>query len=297
MRAQARPGWTRWCARSPRPTRPFCTPCRATATRPSRCCAGSAPTATARPWPSLLSTLDIARDDRELLEAAVANGLGGAPGSTHQWLLEYDIAAQRLEMIRTCVLPYVLATPGKQLFAALKRYEYRAIVANTPVQDAGALHAALSAARAGTEPEALDDSAIAGRDGAPVRLLMPNAVFNVALRLAWQAPSLPARAARTPRTGRPGRGAGRAGQGGAGVPDADPSRLSDGRRRELHAPDLPHPERIRRALRVGQLPGPGQGLVRARFRHLHALLSRRAGACMAAAKRRSSARSTISART
>lgn len=142
---------------------------------------------------ALLSTLDIARDDHPMLDAAIGGALGGAPWSTHQWMLDYDIPAQRLEMIKTCVLPFIAGTPGKQLFGALKRYEFYAIAANRPLLDADALHAAIAAARLEQEgaPPPLDSTALAERaqQDAPVRLLMPNEVFNVLLRLAWRAPA------------------------------------------------------------------------------------------------------------
>jgi len=136
---------------------------------------------------NLLSNLEIARDDRPMLEAAIHGGLGGAPWTTHQWLVDYDVPAQRVEMIRTCVLPYIAALPGKQLFGALKVYEAQAIAANRPLLDGEAIDALLSAARGAPMPSAeAVPAAVQGRG--PVRLLMPNETFNVLLRLAWRAP-------------------------------------------------------------------------------------------------------------
>ncbi len=136
---------------------------------------------------SLLANLEIPRSDSELLEVSINIGLGGDAAVTHQWVVEYDIVGQRLEMIQTIILPYVAANcPQKTLFYALKLYEAEALALNRPLINPWTIYDIISAARDGTiakmsaqnivRPVVRNDS---------VRLVLSNEVFNVLLRLAW----------------------------------------------------------------------------------------------------------------
>jgi FkbM family methyltransferase len=134
---------------------------------------------------SFLARLDIPHHDTQLLATAINVGLGGDAAVIHQWITDYDIVGQRLEMIRSVVLPH-LAThcPEKTLFRELKEYEARVLTLNQPLLDPLRLYAAIDAARQGE----------AGVHPAPekvrahpesTRIVLPNAAFNTLLRLAW----------------------------------------------------------------------------------------------------------------
>ncbi|MDB5745687.1 MAG: FkbM family methyltransferase [Massilia sp.] len=134
---------------------------------------------------ALLARLEIARDDTELMGAAIDAGLGGNAALTHHWIADYDIVGQRLEMIRSVVLPYLDAhCPHKTLFRALKEYEARALALNLPLLDPLHLYAAIDASHSG-EPGLAPAPADPGVRAGTTRLVLPNAVFNAVLRLAW----------------------------------------------------------------------------------------------------------------
>lgn len=133
---------------------------------------------------SLLANLEIPHSDTELLATAVNTGLGGDVGDTHKWLVDYDVVGQRLEMIRSVVLPYVeMHCREKTLFRALKEYEARVLALNLLLVDPARIHGVIGAAReaipAAAEPIPERSST------ATTRLVLPNEVFNVLLRLAW----------------------------------------------------------------------------------------------------------------
>lgn len=134
---------------------------------------------------SLLARLDIPHHDTQLLSAAIDLGLGGDAAGTHQWVADYDIVGQRLEMIRSVVLPYLVACcPEKTLFRELKEYEANVLTLNRPLLDPLRLYAAIDAARqgeAGVHP-AMDQERTHSES---TRIVLPNPVFNALLRLAW----------------------------------------------------------------------------------------------------------------
>ena len=133
-----------------------------------------------------LANLDISLDDRGLLDTAIT-GLGGDAADTHSWLVDYDIVGQRIEMIESVVLPYLDAQcREKTLFRALKEYEAQALALNTVLVDAPAIHDVIGAARAGDVSRSAGFSPANGARGT-TRLVLPNQVFNILLRLAWTA--------------------------------------------------------------------------------------------------------------
>lgn len=134
---------------------------------------------------TLLARLEIAHDDTELMRTAIDTGLGGDAALTHQWIADYDIVGQRLEMIRSVVLPHLDAhCPEKTLFRGLKEYEARALALNLPLLDPLHLYAAIDAVRSG-EPGLLPAPMGAVARAGSTRLVLPNTVFNTVLRLAW----------------------------------------------------------------------------------------------------------------
>lgn len=138
---------------------------------------------------SFLANLEIPRDNKGLLEVAIDVGLGGDAAVTHQWIVDYDIVGQRLEMIETIVLPYVAAIcPQKTLFRALKEYEAEALALNRPLLNPAAIHEVIGTIREGS-PAAMSSRSIATPADRTdsVRLVLPNEAFNVLLRLAWTA--------------------------------------------------------------------------------------------------------------
>jgi FkbM family methyltransferase len=138
---------------------------------------------------SLLANLSIPKEDRELLETSINVGLGGDAAVTHRWVVDYDIVGQRLEMIQTIVLPFVVANcPQRTLFYALKLYEADALALNRPLIIPQAIYDTISAARNGSlaEMSARGIGFPVDRNDT-VRLVLPNEVFNVLLRLAWTA--------------------------------------------------------------------------------------------------------------
>ena len=138
---------------------------------------------------ALLAHLEIDYADTALLETAIDVGLKGNAAVTHQWFIDYDIVGQRLEMIRSVVLPYLAQhCPARTLFRALKRYEAQALMANQALLDPLRLRAALDQARARVVDDLDGEPAAAMRDHAgSTRLILPNRDFNVLLRLAWTA--------------------------------------------------------------------------------------------------------------
>jgi FkbM family methyltransferase len=138
---------------------------------------------------SLLANLEIPRDDSEFLEVSINVGLGGDAAVTHQWIVDYDIVGQRLEMIQTIVLPYIAANcPEKTLFHALKLYEANALSLNQPLINPQAIYDIISVARGGRVAEFSARGIVRSADrNDSVRLVLPNEIFNVLLRLAWTA--------------------------------------------------------------------------------------------------------------
>ena len=138
---------------------------------------------------SLLANLEIPRGDSGLLKVAIDIGLCGDAAVTHQWIVDYDIVGQRLEMIQTMVLPYIAANcPQKILFHALKLYEADSLALNRPLINPRAIYDVISAARAGSLAEmSVRDIDFPVDRNDTVRLVLPNEVFNVLLRLAWTA--------------------------------------------------------------------------------------------------------------
>jgi len=133
---------------------------------------------------SLLANLEIPNSDTELLATAVNTGLGGDVEDTHIWLVDYDVVGQRLEMIRSVVLPYVEThCREKTLFRALKEYEARALALNQLLVDPVRVHGVIGAAREAI-PAVAEPIPERGST-ATTRLVLPNEVFNVLLRLAW----------------------------------------------------------------------------------------------------------------
>lgn len=136
---------------------------------------------------TLLANLEIATDDDALRRLVVDAGLGGDFAVTHHWIADDDIVAQRLEMIRSVVFPYLTRHhPEKRLFLALKQHESRALAGNLSLLDPVALAQAIAAGR-GQEALPDQDAPEPVRGGS--RIVLPNALFNVLLRLAWTAPA------------------------------------------------------------------------------------------------------------
>ena len=136
---------------------------------------------------AFLANLEISLDDSALLATAIDSGLGGDAADTHSWLVDYDIVGQRIEMIESVVLPYLDAQcREKTLFRALKEYEAQALALNTVLVDAQAIYDVIGAARAGGVSRSGGFSS-ANVAGTTTRLVLPNAVFNILLRLAWTA--------------------------------------------------------------------------------------------------------------
>jgi FkbM family methyltransferase len=134
---------------------------------------------------ALLARLEIARDDTDMMRTAIDTGLGGDAALTHHWIADYDVVGQRLEMIRSVVLPYLdVHCPEKTLFRALKEYEARALALNLPLLDPLRLYAAIDAVRSG-EPGLRGSPASPAARAGTTRLVLPNIVFNTVLRLAW----------------------------------------------------------------------------------------------------------------
>ena len=138
---------------------------------------------------SLLANLEIPRDDSGLLEVAIDIGLGGDAAVTHQWIVDYDIVGQRLEIIQSVILPFIRANcPQKTLFYALKLYEADSLALNRPLINPSAIYDVISAARAGSLAEMSVRGIVFPVDrNDTVRLVLPNENFNVLLRLAWTA--------------------------------------------------------------------------------------------------------------
>jgi len=138
------------------------------------------------PLSNLLANLEIPHSDTELLATVVGAGLGGDVGDTHKWLVDYDVVGQRLEMIRSVVLPYVEThCREKTLFRALKEYEAKSLALNTVLVDPVEIHRLVGAVR---EAAPVTAEPMPGRSaGASIRLVLPNEVFNILLRLAWTA--------------------------------------------------------------------------------------------------------------
>lgn len=136
---------------------------------------------------ALLANLEIPLDDRSLLETAINAGLGGDMADTHKWMIDYDIVGQRIEMIESVVLPYLDAhCREKTLFRALKEYEAQSLALNTVLVDPQAIHDVIGVAREGGVSRTGGFSP-ASAAGATTRLLLPNKVFNILLRLSWTA--------------------------------------------------------------------------------------------------------------
>jgi FkbM family methyltransferase len=136
---------------------------------------------------NLLANLEIPLDDRVLLTAVIDTGLGGNVADTHSWLVDYDIVGQRIEMIESVVLPYLdVHCRDKILFRAFKEYEAQSLALNTVLVDPQAIHGLIGAARDGAVTRAGGFSP-AKAAGATTRLVLPNEVFNILLRLAWTA--------------------------------------------------------------------------------------------------------------
>jgi FkbM family methyltransferase len=136
---------------------------------------------------ALLENLNIPHHDTELLEIAINIGLGGDAAVTHLWISKYDIVGQRLEMITTVVIPYLTTTfPGKNLFRDFKLYEANCLMLNRPLIDPLAIYKIISAAR-DQRPSGLHLTEIAPLkdQSKSVRLILPNLIFNVLLRLSW----------------------------------------------------------------------------------------------------------------
>jgi FkbM family methyltransferase len=136
---------------------------------------------------SLLARLEIPHHDTELLATAVKVGLNGDAELVHQWIVDYDIVGQRLEMIRSVVLPYLIEhCPEKTLFRELKEYEARVLMLNEPLLDPLRLYAAIDAARQG-EAGVHVIPATKRLHPESTRIVLPNTIFNTLLRLAWTA--------------------------------------------------------------------------------------------------------------
>jgi FkbM family methyltransferase len=135
---------------------------------------------------ALLANLELDHGDEPLLRQVIDAGLGGNFAGSHRWIAEDDIVSQRLEMIRGVVLPYLARHhPEKRLFLALKQHEARALAGNLALLDEAALDHAIAAGRGLAAPL----PAVAESAAAPgARILLPNRIFNVLLRLAWTAP-------------------------------------------------------------------------------------------------------------
>jgi hypothetical protein len=138
---------------------------------------------------SLLANLEIPSDDSELLKIAIDLGLGGDAAVTHQWIVEYDIVEQRLETIQTVVLPYLISNcPEKNLFFALKVYEAETLALNKPLINSQAIYDVISAVMtSGSGVMSARDIIPTRKNNDTVRLVLPNEVFNIFLRLAWTA--------------------------------------------------------------------------------------------------------------
>lgn len=135
---------------------------------------------------SLLANLELGTGDETLLHVAIDSGLGGDLAAAHRWIADDGIVAQRLAMIDGVILPYIARFhPEKRLFMALKQHESRALAGNLALFDTVALGLAIAegCGRAVSAPLSIAVSAQPG-----TRIVLPNAVFNILLRLAWTAP-------------------------------------------------------------------------------------------------------------
>jgi len=135
---------------------------------------------------NLLANYEIPYADKALLTTAIDVGLGGDGADLHKWMIDYDVVGQRIEMIGSVVLPYLdLHCREKTLFRALKVYEAESLASNAVLADPVRLHDAIGAARAAPgDPGSLPP---ARPEGNSTRLVLPNEVFNILLRLAWTA--------------------------------------------------------------------------------------------------------------
>ncbi|MBN6110005.1 glycosyltransferase family 4 protein [Xanthomonas bonasiae] len=133
---------------------------------------------------ALISNLDICRLNGEQKAQLIERALGATSDDTHRWIIEDDIAVQRLRMIDSVVLPYVLRNfPEKHQFVALKRHERRAIAGEVPLIQVSALKQAI------LSPVDVDCAYTDAQDaGSSCRLPLPSTLFNTLLRLAWNSP-------------------------------------------------------------------------------------------------------------
>ncbi|WP_082028777.1 glycosyltransferase family 4 protein [Xanthomonas sacchari] len=139
---------------------------------------------------ALVCNLDLRKLTHEQKIQLIERVLGAGSDDTHHWIIEDDIAAQRLRMIDSVVMPYVARKfPQKQQFAALKRHERRAILGMVPLIEASALKRAILTPDAPNKPHVdVDVDVDAASVGGSRRLPLPSTLFNTLLRLAWTCP-------------------------------------------------------------------------------------------------------------
>ncbi|MFN7709777.1 MAG: glycosyltransferase family 4 protein [Holosporales bacterium] len=136
---------------------------------------------------TLLSQIDISRDDKGLLEVSINHGLGGDFSGTHRWIVDYNIVGQRLEMIKTVVLPYVVEhCQEKTLFYALKLYEANCLALNRPILNPFEIYDLIKSVRE-QGLSSLDDRnfSLPITEPKAIRIVLPNVIFKSLLRLAW----------------------------------------------------------------------------------------------------------------
>ncbi|GAB3087829.1 hypothetical protein GCM10027081_03600 [Cupriavidus yeoncheonensis] len=139
---------------------------------------------------ALISNISISAGDSIQLEATIGQGLNGDVSGAHKWMLEYDIIGQRLEMIRSVILPYVEENcPEKRLFCALKAYEFESLALGETLIDPQKIGEVIFAARNCRNLPALSDikKCDSLRSQTSFQLVLPNEIFNILLRLAWVA--------------------------------------------------------------------------------------------------------------
>jgi glycosyltransferase involved in cell wall biosynthesis len=134
---------------------------------------------------ALLSNVSLSTRSRNDRYALIRAALGAREHKAHDWILDYGIAKARAQMIESTILPHLLKQhPDKTLFRALKTYELTSLVTGAPLVDMARLRRLILQVRRGGTESVSPAKAVPDEH----RLAMPNALFNVLLRLAWVSP-------------------------------------------------------------------------------------------------------------
>jgi glycosyltransferase involved in cell wall biosynthesis len=139
---------------------------------------------------AFVSRFQILAGDVELANQVMRDCFGADLDGSHSWMEDTDIAAERVALITTVIIPFAKRhLPSSELFVALKELEAIAIASGDAIPDFDQIFLRIEAVKNGTwAPDICCATVLSERTNK--RLIFPDPLFRIVLSVACNSPTL-----------------------------------------------------------------------------------------------------------